>query len=102
MRGLGRCTVPKIRVQSAEEVERSYASPGRRAVREEERHPYREAVRQLDTDKIGGILVIKTKLVSQRCLCETPLRPSSGDRAHAIRESQKPSQNQRSKTALSS
>ena len=59
MRGLGRCTVPKIRVQSAEEVERSYASPGRRAVREEERRPYREAVSHVGNGKTGGILELE-------------------------------------------
>ena len=40
-------------------------------MREEERRPYREAVRQLDTGKIGGILIIKTKPVSEMSLSDT-------------------------------
>ena len=48
--------MPKIRVLSSKEVERSFAPPGRRAVREEEMRPYREAVSQLGNDKTGGII----------------------------------------------
>ena len=48
--------MPTIRVQTTEEVERSFAPLGRRAVREEEMRPYREAVSQLGNDKTGGII----------------------------------------------
>ena len=51
--------MPKIRVQTAEEVERFFAPPGRRAVREEERRPYREAVSQLGKGKTGGIIELE-------------------------------------------
>ncbi len=51
--------MPKIRVQTAEEVERFFALPRRRAVREEERRPYREAVSQLGTGKTGGIIELE-------------------------------------------
>ena len=51
--------MPKIRVQTAEEVERFFTPPGRRAVREEERRPYREVVSQLGNGKTGGILELE-------------------------------------------
>ena len=51
--------MPIIRVQTTEEVERSFAPPGRRAVREEELRPYREAVSQLGNGKTGGIIELE-------------------------------------------
>ena len=48
--------MPTIRVQTTEEVARSFAPPGRRAVREEEMRPYREAVSQLGPETPGGIV----------------------------------------------
>ena len=48
--------MPTIRVQTTGEVERSFARPGRRALRDEEMRPYRDAVAQLSTDRPGGII----------------------------------------------
>ncbi len=62
--------MPTIRVQTTEEVARSFAPPGRRAVREAEICPYREAVGQLGDGKIGGIIELEEgenpRLVMQR------------------------------------
>jgi hypothetical protein len=51
--------VPTIRVQTTEEVARSFAPPGRRAVREEEMRPYREAVSQLGPETPGGVVELE-------------------------------------------
>ena len=48
--------MPKIRVHSAEEVNRSFAPLPRRALREEEMRPYREAARQLGPETPGGVI----------------------------------------------
>ena len=48
--------MPRIRVQTTGEVERSFARPGRRALRDEEMQPYRDAVAQLNADRPGGII----------------------------------------------
>ena len=51
--------MPTIRVQTTEEVARSFAPPGRRSVREEEMRPYREAVGQLGPETPGGIVELE-------------------------------------------
>ncbi len=51
--------MPTIRVQTTGEVERSFAPPGRRAVREEEMRPYRDAVSQLSSKTPGGIVELE-------------------------------------------
>ncbi len=48
--------MPTIRVQTTEEVERSFVPPGRRALRDEEMRPYRDAAAQLTADRPGGII----------------------------------------------
>ena len=51
--------MPTIRIQTMEEVARSFVPPGRRAVREEELQPYREAVSQLGPATPGGIVELE-------------------------------------------
>ena len=51
--------MPNIRVQSAEEVERSFAPPPRRALREETMRPYRDAVAQLGPERPGGLIELE-------------------------------------------
>ena len=51
--------MPTIRVQTTEEVVRSFAPPGRRAVREEELRPYQEAVSQLGPETPGGVVELE-------------------------------------------
>ncbi len=48
--------MPTIRVQTTEEVARSFVPPGRRALRDEEMRPYRDAVAQLNAERPGGII----------------------------------------------
>ncbi len=48
--------MPTIRVQTTEKVVRSFAPPGRRALREEEMRRYRDAVAQLSADRPGNIV----------------------------------------------
>ena len=51
--------MPTIRIQTMEEVARSFVPPGRRAVREEELRPYREAVSQLGPETPGVLLNLR-------------------------------------------
>ena len=51
--------MPTIRVQSVEEVSRSFAPPSRRAVRDEEMRPYRDAVDQLGPEMPGGVVELE-------------------------------------------
>ena len=51
--------MPRIRVQTTGEVERSFARPGRRSVREEEMRPYREAASQLGPETPGGVVELE-------------------------------------------
>ena len=51
--------MPTIRVQTTEEVVRSFAPPRRRAVREEELRPYQEAVSQLGAATPGGVVELE-------------------------------------------
>ncbi len=51
--------MPRIRVQSAEEVNRSFALLLRRTVREEELRPYRDAVGQLGPQTPGGVVELE-------------------------------------------
>ncbi len=46
----------RIQLQTAQEVERSFAQLPKRAVREEEMRPYREAAEQLSGEKPGGVI----------------------------------------------
>lgn len=46
----------KIRVLTAEELNHVFAPVSRRALREEEMRPYREAVGQLSDDTPGGVI----------------------------------------------
>ena len=48
--------MPTIHMHSAEEVNRSFAPLPRRALREEEMRPYREAARQLGPETPGGVI----------------------------------------------
>ena len=48
--------MPNIKLHSADEVNRLFAPPGKRAVREEEMRPYREAASQLSLERPGGII----------------------------------------------
>ncbi len=75
--------MPTIRVQTTEEVERSFAPPRRRAVREEELRPYREAVSQLGPETPGGVVELdeneNPRLVMMR------MHRSARDAGHHLR-----------------
>ena len=49
--------MPTIRVQTSEEVERSFVPSGRRALHEEEMRPYRDAVAQRQPERAGEVEV---------------------------------------------
>ena len=75
--------MPTIRVQTTEEVNRSFAPPGRRSVREEEMRPYRDAVSQLGPETPGGIVELEEN--ENPRLVMTRLHRAARDAGHYLR-----------------